>query len=639
MADERIKKNNLPVEDTEKEVQGTVDQTQQTGAAEDASDLGVLSWDDIQSDETDEAEVAEETGKNDHDVHDNDNNTDKQVSDKEKQKEQDPDDTEESDASEDDIDEKDEKDIDQNDDIEEDQFEEESSDKEEEFEEDDLGEEGFEEEAPGAGFYMESEDLEEYVKGKKRKKKKKHNAAKAIGKFFLGLLIFLIVAYLGVSAFFVKHFYLDTKINGTDFSLRSAEDVEKYMTKQVDNYILTLQEVGDAEETIAGSDIDIQYRQSTQIAKELKKQNPFLWPVAFWDPDEINVDIGVGYDEAKLADVIAKLNCMKQDEWTQPTSAQPEYDGEQFVVKPEVFGTTLIPETFNKAVRDTIAGFGPTLNLEEAECYQKPKYVSTSPEVQAACDQMNNYSKASITYKFGDYTEVVDRAVIKDWLTVNIDDMSVQYNEDQVNAYVASLAEKYDTIDKTRTFNAQNGQTYQVRPGTYGWSIDQETEIAALKDSINKGETIEKEPAYKTTARTHTDQDWGDTYAEVSISQQHMWYIQGGAVVFEADVVTGLPTAKKATPTGMHQCLEKAQNKVLRGEIQSNGKPEYETPVAYWMRVTWSGVGFHTATWQPWFGGNRYTYAGSHGCINMSYSDSQTLYGIIQVGDAVIIHE
>ncbi|MBQ4361487.1 MAG: L,D-transpeptidase, partial [Lachnospiraceae bacterium] len=49
--------------------------------------------------------------------------------------------------------------------------------------------------------------------------------------------------------------------------------------------------------------------------------------------------------------------------------------------------------------------------------------------------------------------------------------------------------------------------------------------------------------------------------------------------------------------------------------------------------------GFHTATWQPFFGGNRYTYAGSHGCINMSYSDSQALYGYIEVGDAVIIHE
>lgn len=514
---------------------------------------------------------------------------------------------------------------------------------EDDFDEGDLGDgDEFEEDetpVPG-GFYMETEDPEEEeVAKKKRKKKKNHSVAKTLGKILLGLLIFVAVAYLGITAFFWKHFFYDTKINGSDFSLRSEADVQKYMTKQVDNYALTIQEVDGSEEKIVGSDIGIQYKKSAQIAKELEKQNPFLWSRAFWKPDDLKVDIGVDYDEAKLVDVISKLNCMNQENWTAPTSAQPEYNGEEFVVKKEVFGTTLVPEKFNEVVRNNIAGFVPTVNLEEAECYLKPKFVSTSPEVQAACDKMNAYSKASITYKFGDNTEVVDRNVIKDWLSVNIDDMSVTYNEDAVNGYVAQLAEKYDTLNKTRSFLAQNGQTYQVRPGTYGWSIAQETEVEALKAHIQNGETIEKEPAYATTARTHTDQDWGDTYAEVSISQQHMWYIKGGQVVFQADVVTGLPTAKRATPTGMHQCLEKAENKVLRGDRLPGGGYEYETPVRYWMRVTWSGVGFHTATWQPWFGGNRYTYAGSHGCINMSYSDSQALYGIIQVGDAVIIHE
>ena len=247
-----------------------------------------------------------------------------------------------------------------------------------------------------------------------------------------------------------------------------------------------------------------------------------MWPVAFWDPDDITVDIGVGYDENKLTDVISKLNCVNKKNWTKPTSAQPEYNGEEFIVKEEVFGTTLRVKTFNKVVRDRIAGFADTLNLVEAECYKKPKFVSTSPEVQKACDKMNKYIRASITYDFGDHTEVVDRNVIKDWLRVNTKKMKVRYDEEKVNAYVAKLAKKYDTIDKTRTFNAQDGNTYKVQPGTYGWSIDQETETAALKASIKKGETVEKEPAYLTTARTHTDQDWGDTYAEVSISQQHM---------------------------------------------------------------------------------------------------------------------
>lgn len=49
------------------------------------------------------------------------------------------------------------------------------------------------------------------------------------------------------------------------------------------------------------------------------------------------------------------------------------------------------------------------------------------------------------------------------------------------------------------------------------------------------------------------------------------------------------------------------RDEVLIGETDpSTGKPIYETPVNYWMRVTWTGIGFHDATWQAAFGGTRY---------------------------------
>ena len=80
------------------------------------------------------------------------------------------------------------------------------------------------------------------------------------------------------------------------------------------------------------------------------------------------------------------------------------------------------------------------------------------------------------------------------------------------------------------------------------------------------------------------------------------------------------------------------QNKVLRGNLRPDGTREYETPVKYWMRVTYSGVGFHDATWQSSFGGNVYTYRGSHGCINMPLDQAASLYGMLSMGTPVIIH-
>ena len=73
--------------------------------------------------------------------------------------------------------------------------------------------------------------------------------------------------------------------------------------------------------------------------------------------------------------------------------------------------------------------------------------------------------------------------------------------------------------------------------------------------------------------------------------------------------------------------------------VPATGKPEYETPVSYWARVTWSGIGFHDATWQSAFGGQRYRQGyGSHGCINMPLGAVSQFYRMIHVGCPVLIH-
>ena len=161
-----------------------------------------------------------------------------------------------------------------------------------------------------------------------------------------------------------------------------------------------------------------------------------------------------------------------------------------------------------------------------------------------------------------------------------------------------------------------------------------------LLANVESGETISREPVYVKgkTAASHGAQVWGSTYAEVDLTNQKMWYVKDGEVLMSADVVTGLPKGGRSTPAGVYTILERMQNKVLRGNLRPDGTREYETPVKYWMRVTYSGVGFHDATWQSSFGGNVYTYRGSHGCINMSYSDAGKLYELIQVGDPVIMH-
>jgi lipoprotein-anchoring transpeptidase ErfK/SrfK len=132
---------------------------------------------------------------------------------------------------------------------------------------------------------------------------------------------------------------------------------------------------------------------------------------------------------------------------------------------------------------------------------------------------------------------------------------------------------------------------------------------------------------FRFTATTYTG--YFGTYADVNLTTQKMIYVKDGMLVLESDVVTGAPSMR--TPTGTFKVSRKLSPTVLVG-------PGYAQPVTYWMQFTSNGVGFHDATWQSSFGGNRHLSHGSHGCVNMPFAAAKELYSVISVGDTVKVH-
>lgn len=475
-----------------------------------------------------------------------------------------------------------------------------------------------------------------------RKKKKKSGEKKPLGKkpfIIAGSIVGgLILVYLCVAAFFMSHFLVNTTINGKDFSGKTVADVESYLESQVEGYQLKLIEQDNETDIISGSDISLVYVKNNDVEKALEDQSQLLWIASFFSKSNTDITVGVEYDEAALD---AKIQTIKAvtGEQTEPTSAHPEYDGNSFVVAAETFGSAVDLEKLSSKIKEYISSFKPQLNLLDEKCYDMPKYTSESPEVQAACDTMNQYLKASITYTM-DEDVVVDKELISTWLSYD-ENMNVTFNEDAVKKWMREFGSKYDTVGKTRSITTPGGKTAEVSGGTYGWSVDEKKEAENLINSIKKGEVTSREPAYEQKAASRSAQDWGTTYVEVDLSAQHMWYIVDGSVALETDVVTGLASdPNRATPQGVYSILEMMRNKTLVGETDpATGKPIYETPVSYWMRVTWTGIGFHDASWQSSFGGTRYqTSAGSHGCINMPVDKAGSLYGMLSVGTPVVMH-
>ena len=454
----------------------------------------------------------------------------------------------------------------------------------------------------------------------------------------LGILAAVIVCiYLGFSFYFMSHFYSGTHINGADFSMKTAEDADKYLQKQIAVYTLTIIPKEGEKEEVAGADISMKYVKNKKLKQTLEEQNAFLWPSMFFGDSSIKADLGFTLDEKKLEEKIEGLSCWQNEGKTDPQSAKPEFNGEKFVVKEEVLGTKVDQEKTKKAITDAVFGLYEEISLEKEDCYQKPKYTSDSKEVAVACDTLNQYCKASITYDMAPAKEVVDGKLIAQWLTWD-DNMNVTFHEDKVGEYMNNFAAKYETLYASRPLTTPWGKATEVSGGTYGWAIDEASETQALLASIKAGETVTKEPVYEQRAATHEAQDWGKTFIEVDLSAQYMWYIVDGNVAFESAVVTGKPY-DHSTPSGVYDILLMSLNTTLVGNIvPETGEPEYRTPVDYWMQVTWGGVGFHDATWQPAFGGDLYWSIGSHGCINMPLDAAGALYSMISTGTPVVMH-
>lgn len=450
------------------------------------------------------------------------------------------------------------------------------------------------------------------------------------------LLGILCLVYVGFILYFQSHFLFYTKINGNDFSLKSVKQVEGFMKKQVEGYTLTLKESDGSTEEIKGTDISLEYVKGEELNRLVKKQDSLFWIKSLWKHPKITAKVGVSYQDSRLESVIKGLRTMKPENQKPSADAHPTFQEDRFVVAPEVVGTEVNTEQFNKEVRKAIDGFQPKLDMVKKGCYILPKYLSDSKEVIQAVKDMNTYLGAQITYDLNPVTEVVNSAVISQWIKVD-ENMQASFDEEAVRGYVQSLAEKYDTKGKPRNFTTATGEVVTVEGGSYGWKINQEAEYEALLADIKNGTVVTREPNYSSRAASHSGNDVGSTYAEVNLTTQMMYYIQNGQVVLESPIVTGNINRGWHTPQGVYTVSYKTRNAVLRGRKLEDGKYEYESPVQYWVPFN-GDIGFHDASWQPTFGGNWYLQNGSRGCVNMPPDKAGQMYDLISAGIPVVCH-
>ena len=108
----------------------------------------------------------------------------------------------------------------------------------------------------------------------------------------------------------------------------------------------------------------------------------------------------------------------------------------------------------------------------------------------------------------------------------------IQVDRDKAVAYVKSLADKYDTYGNHK-YKTTSGRDVVVY-GKYGWKINQTAETDALVEAVKACQTTEREPIYESRGATHDGYDFGQTYIEVDLATQHLYFYKDGKVIIDS---------------------------------------------------------------------------------------------------------
>lgn len=448
-------------------------------------------------------------------------------------------------------------------------------------------------------------------------------------------IILCTVLYVALGAYYKNSFSFGTWVNDIYCTGKTAEVINEELRDKTEETQIRIIKKDGTEEFLDLSRIQYteDYREPLQRLQD--KQNPFLWGKNLFNKNTQVLLPVISFDKELLRNELLKLDFMQVN--TQTASPRVE------IVETEngyaLFDNTSAIIDKEKAIIKVISAIAADekfVKLDDGICYKEYSVTQAMKDTYALWEKVKEFQNFRMVYLFGDSQEVLDAAILADWITKTEDDGfaldekdNLILDESMIAEYVASLASEYDTIGGTRQFKATRGDTVTIEGGTYGNQIDQKAEVEYLTEAYLTHNEADKIPVYKKSAWKQGTDDIGDTYIEIDMGEQMMYYYQKGVLKIETPIVTGNVSRKHSTPERVCYVYAKQKNRTLRG-------PGYASHVNFWMPVN-GGIGIHDALWRKEFGGDIYKKSGSHGCINTPYDIMKELYNMVEIGTPVVM--
>ncbi len=459
------------------------------------------------------------------------------------------------------------------------------------------------------------------------------------GKIFLLVLfvsiLLLGIGYLGVSHFYSQRFAYGTWINGIYCTGKTVTEVNRMLAEQTEMEDIQIIDISGQTSVICSEMIGMRVDYNGQLTKILESQSPYLWAGKLQQNfQQITLEPKYIFSESLLSETVEKSNIVNsanskiQDiEIRRGDNGFELYDGT----------TDLLDvDKVVKTIREAIYKGEFAINLAEKGCYTNLELTGEMQKKVELYQQIREFQDIGITYDMGDALIEIGPDIVADWISVDengeflLDENGkLILRKDGIAEFISDLALEYDTYGSTRSFQTTGGETIEITGGTYGNELNQEAEIIYLTDAFLNDIREIHVPSYKKEAYVRGKDDIGDTYIEIDMTMQKMYYYEKGELLLETDVVTGSVEEGHKTPEGVNYVYYKSRNTILKGK-------DYESFVKYWMAVK-GGIGIHDASWRKKFGGQIYIKNGSHGCINTPGDVMKELYNAVEKGTPVVM--
>lgn len=270
-----------------------------------------------------------------------------------------------------------------------------------------------------------------------------------------------------------------------------------------------------------------------------------------------------------------------------------------------------------------------TMNMERSnEDFVDPGFVAAlngrsikdRVKVESNVD-LSKYGEYKITYTLEYKYLFIKKVLVRN---VNVKDLvSPELNVNSSDHIYLYLNEKYDMPTYSASDNIDGDITSKV-------NVDSDIDITKAGDyDINYSVKDSSNNVTRKNIKVTVDEKSKLSYIKVSIAEQKLYYYERNELALTVNIVTGMKGVSE-TPKGTYSVLNKSRNVTLKGA-------DYASFVNYWIAFKGSSYGFHDASWRSRFGGNIYTYNGSHGCVNMPRSEVEKLYNMVEIGTPVYI--